>query len=79
MQCLLQFHANKANELLFEVRKLKRAKKLDKFFSDDRGHITIKSGEKSQKISSVPLETNKTVLKTYTTSELQTLISQWTS
>ena len=66
------------NELLYEVRKLKRAKKIDKFFSDDRGHITIKLGEKSEKISSVPLETNKTILKTYTLPELETLINQWT-
>ena len=67
------------NELLFEVRELKRAKKIEKFFSDERGHITIKSGEKSQKISSLPLENNKYILKTYTIAELETLMNQWTS
>ena len=67
------------NELCFHVRQLKRDKKIDKFFSDERGHITIKYKEKSQKISSLPLDTNKYIKKTYTITELETLITQWNS
>ena len=40
---------NKSNNILFELRELKREGKLEKIFSDENGKISIKVNENSSK------------------------------
>ena len=57
-------------ELLFQIRKLKKEKKIAKFFSDESGSISIKfsMGEKKVKVTDIFHEGPK--LKTWTLDEL---------
>ena len=59
------------SQLLFEVRKLKRDNKIDKFYSDEHGLISIKLANSNfkQKVTSIPMKESSN-LKTMTIEEL---------
>ena len=61
---------SRRGELLFQIRKLKKEKKIAKFYSDEFGGISIKfsNGDKKIKITDVVKEGSK--LKTWTLDEL---------
>ena len=56
--------------LLYETRVMKRTGRIDKFFSDESGTISVKVGAEKQKIAGLKVESTGEV-KTFTLEELQ--------
>ena len=65
------------SSLLFEVRQLKKLKKIARYYSDEKGAISIKVKEedKNIKLSSF-YETKNSPVKTYTIEELHMKVSE---
>ena len=57
--------------LLFETRKMKKTGRIDKFYSDENGSISVKVGSQKEKIAGLKVETTGEV-KTLQLKELQT-------
>ena len=76
----LNFYANfhltrKRNGILYEVRQLKKASKISKFYTDENGQISVKIGEDGTKIKVTYVAKNKDEApKTLTKEEILELL-----